>query len=233
MPLKNLALKAIHDMPALLLQNPSQTSKAKDHLQALERRLRLWEKVNITELVNESKTIHDRLLSTSNQMNKFKQLMQNSNVNGALHLLTNNMSNGILPLSDKTLQIPSLKHPEAQQAHHKAILQGQKNQIHSIAYEDIDEDLVKKVAIKTKEGCGPSGLDANNWYRILVSNKFGSSLLELRASIANFVKQLCNTNIRLSNSDTENSLEAFTASQSIPLNKNPGARPIGVDEVLL
>ena len=52
--------------------------------------------------------------------------MQNSNVNGALRLLTNNMSNGILLLSDKTLQIPSLKHPEAQQAHHKAILQGQK-----------------------------------------------------------------------------------------------------------
>ena len=37
----------------------------------------------------------------------------------------------------------------------------------------------------------------------------------------------------LSNSDTENSLEAFTPSQSIPLNKNPGACPIGVDEVLL
>ena len=72
MPPKNLALKGIHDMPALLLQNPSQTSKAKDHLQALERRLRLWEKVNITELVNESKTIHDRLLSTSNQMNKIQ-----------------------------------------------------------------------------------------------------------------------------------------------------------------
>ena len=64
-------------------------------------------------------------------------------VNGALRLLTNNMSNEILPLSDKTLQILSLKHPEAQQAHHEATLQGPKKQIHSIVYEDIDEDLVK------------------------------------------------------------------------------------------
>ena len=56
---------------------------------------------------------------------KFKQLMQKSNENGALRLLTNNMSNGILPLSDEILQI--LKHPEAQQAHHKAILQEPKN----------------------------------------------------------------------------------------------------------
>ena len=32
----------------------------------------------------------------------------------------------------------------------------------SIVYEDIDQDLVKKAAIKTKGGCGPSGLDADN-----------------------------------------------------------------------
>ena len=81
--------------------------------------------------------------------------MQNSNVNGALRLLTNNMSNGILLLSDKTLQIPSLKHPEAQQAHHKAILQGQRNQIHSSAYEDIDEDIVKKSSNKNQRRMWP------------------------------------------------------------------------------
>ena len=52
--------------------------------------------------------------------------MQKSNVNGKLRLLTNNMSKGILPLSHETLQILSLKHPEAQQAHHKVILQGPK-----------------------------------------------------------------------------------------------------------
>ena len=46
-------------MPALLLQKPSKTSKTKDHLKALERRLRLWEEGNITELVNESIIIQD------------------------------------------------------------------------------------------------------------------------------------------------------------------------------
>ena len=81
--------------------------------------------------------------------------MQNSNVNGALRLLTNSMSNGMLPLSDKTLQIPSLKLPEAQQAHRKAILQGQKKQIHSIAYEGIDEDLVEKSSTKKQRRVWP------------------------------------------------------------------------------
>ena len=70
--------------------------------------------------------------------------MQISNLNGALRLLTNNMSNVIPPLSVETLQILSLKHPEAQQVHQEALLQGQKNQTHSIVHEDIDEDLVKK-----------------------------------------------------------------------------------------
>ena len=101
-PLKNIALKAIHVMPALLLKKPSKKLKAKDYLKALVRRLRLWEERNITELVNESNTIQSTLPSTNNQMNieklssQFKQLMGKSNVNGALYLLTNNMSNETL-----------------------------------------------------------------------------------------------------------------------------------------
>ena len=48
--------------------------------------------------------------------------MQKRNVNGALRLLTNNMSNEILPLSNEILQIVSQKHPEVQQAHHEEML---------------------------------------------------------------------------------------------------------------
>ena len=56
-------------MPVLLQQKPSKTSKAKDHLKGLERRLRLWGERNITEHVTEGKTIQDRLPSTNSQMN--------------------------------------------------------------------------------------------------------------------------------------------------------------------
>ena len=130
--------------------------------------------------------------------------MQKSNVNGALRLLTNNMSNGILPLSDETSQILSMKHPGAQQAHQEAVLESTKRQIYSIVYEDIDEDLIKKAAIKIKVGCGPSGFDVDNWLRILVSKQLGSTPLDLRKSIANFIKRLWNRNIHLSNADTDN-----------------------------
>ena len=33
--------------------------------------------------------------------------------------------------------------------------------------------------MKTKGGCGPSGLDADNWHRILKSQSFGSSPVDL------------------------------------------------------
>ena len=70
------------------------------------------------------------------------------------------MSNGILPLSGKTLQRLGLKHPEAKQAHNETMLQDPKR--HSIFYEDTNQDLVKKEAIKTKGGSGLLGLDADN-----------------------------------------------------------------------
>ena len=41
-PLKDIAFKAIKIMPNLLLQKPSKSSKAKDHLKVLERRLESW-----------------------------------------------------------------------------------------------------------------------------------------------------------------------------------------------
>lgn len=68
----------------------------------------------------------------------------------------------------------SQKRPEAQQAHHKVMSKFQ-NYKYTFFYGDIDEDLVKKTAIKTKEGYGLSGLDTDNWHKILVSNKFGST----------------------------------------------------------
>ena len=47
---------------------------------------------------------------------KFKHLMQKGNVNGALKLLANNMSNGILPLTDEILHLSRTRHPDMKNA---------------------------------------------------------------------------------------------------------------------
>ena len=57
---KTIALKAIHVMPALLLQKPSKNSISKDRLVSLERRLKLWEERNINNPLHEGETIQER-----------------------------------------------------------------------------------------------------------------------------------------------------------------------------
>ena len=64
-PLKDIAFKAIMVMPSLLLQKPSQKSKSKDHLRALERRLELWESVEVTELLKVSDIIQKNVKATN------------------------------------------------------------------------------------------------------------------------------------------------------------------------
>ena len=86
-------------MPAFLLQKPSKSLKSKDHHAALERRLKLWKEGKIEELLYEGQTIQDKLKSSYSGMTitkismKIRILISKDNMNGALTLLTNNMSN--------------------------------------------------------------------------------------------------------------------------------------------
>ena len=91
---------------------------------------------------------------------KLKHLMQNGNVSGALELLTNNMSNGILRLTDETLHLLRTTHPKMQKTHEEVLLQGPIKQVHPVVYEPIGEELISKAALKTKGVYGPSVFDA-------------------------------------------------------------------------
>ena len=69
-------------MPALLLQKPSKMSKSRERLDALERRLQVWERGEIKSLLLEAKDIQQRLRSNDNPKNianvlkKFPKLME-------------------------------------------------------------------------------------------------------------------------------------------------------------
>ena len=236
-PLRTIAMKAIHVMPALLLQKPSKKSKSKDHMLALERRLKLWDEGNLLELLAEGTTIQDRITSSNRKSDisaiskKFKLLMQKGDVNAALKLLTNNMNNGILPLNDDTLILLEEKHPEASEVQTGILLDQPPERIHPIVYDAIDEDLIFNVASLTKGGSGPSGMDAEGWRRILCSSMFGTTNGDLRKALAEMIKRLCIEELPCDSNNTT-SVEAFIACRMIPLNKNPGLRPIGVGEVL-
>ena len=231
-PLKDIAFKAIMVMPSLLLQKPSQKSKSKDHLRALERRLELWESGEVVELLTESVTIQENLKAASkttfiNKISKkFTRETRKGNVHNAMKLLTNNVKNGILPRNKKTLEQLKQKHPQQRDADPEIMLPDKPEEIHPIKFDSNDAENVRKVALKTRGGAGPSGLDADGWKRVFTSNQFGDSTDDLCKIFAEVIKKLCT----VENQPT--SLEAFLANRLIPLDKNPGLRPIGVGEVL-
>ena len=86
--------------------------------------------------------------------------------------------------------------------------------------------MIRKAAIRTKGGSGPSGVDADGWRRILASSNSGTSSSDLRKAFANVVRKLCTDLV-----ETQ-TVEAFLSFHLIPLNKNPRLRPTGVGEVL-
>ena len=146
------------------MQKPRRKTKARDHLIALERRLKLWDEGSINELVDESTEIQKRLPSTNTSMNlqkismKFKHLMQKGNAIGALWLLTNNMSNGILPLTDETLHLLHTKHPRMQNACEKILLQEPIKQVYPVIENAIDKTLISKSALKQGVAAAHHGL---------------------------------------------------------------------------
>ena len=84
-------------MPALFLQKPNKNSKSKDHLVSLERRLKIWEEGNISNLLHEAETIQEKMKISEKGMNiekiflKFKNMMSKGNVNKVFKPLTENI----------------------------------------------------------------------------------------------------------------------------------------------
>ena len=117
--------------------------------------------------------------------------MQKGNINGAIKILTNNMQNGILPLNEQTLQLLKQKHPEATTATEEILLPDEPEIMHPIKYDKIDAELIRKAAIKTKCGAGPSGIDGDGWRRILASKNFSRTSDDLCKACASVIKRHC------------------------------------------
>ena len=154
-------------MPQLLLQKPSKQSKARDHVNALKRRLATWSSGNIMELYRECVTIQSRMTTTQRKMSpeamsqKFTTLMKSGKASVAVKLLTSEMSGGILPFNDETFHLLQTKHPEPKPCHPDALCDFQAPDVHTVVFDTINEDSILKAAMNTKGGSGPSGVDAD------------------------------------------------------------------------
>ena len=83
---------------------------------------------------------------------------------------------------------------------------------------------VRKHAMKTHSSAGPSGLDADDWLRLL--SAFGQTSTNLYKLVAKFAKRLAKSII------PPDDLIAYNVCQLVALNKCPVVRPIGIGEVM-
>ena len=132
-----------------------QKFKAREHyLTALERRVDLWKRGKLMELLKEGETIKNDLKSINTKISiaeiskRFAEHIQKGNVNSAIKLLTSKMQNGILPLNDQTLQQLKQKHPKAAEASKDVLLSDIPEKIHKIRYEVITAESNRRTAIE-------------------------------------------------------------------------------------
>ena len=141
-------------------------------------------------------------------------------------MLDKENSSGLLNLSDKVLAQLKEKHPVPAEIEEECLLHGPVDLVPPAIFDLINEQRIFDSTLKTKGSAGPSGMDAELYRRILCSKNFAAEGKTLREEIATLTRNLFTFNYHPS------LLEGYSACRLIPLDKNPGVRPIGVGEVL-
>lgn len=231
-PLERVALWAIMVMPGLLLQKPHAKAGSKEFSKHLARRLVLWKAGKVKELLDEARTIQSRLPAhdiqkgmTSHKLNRrFATLVRKGNIHAAISLITEHNKGGILDLTPEVRSILEAKHPKAQPANPEVLLQGEIPAVNPILFECLTDATIRKTALAIQGAAGPSMADSYVWRRMLVSFKTASD--ELCSAVADVARRLATEHVDPSG------VKALLNNRLIPLDKNPGVRPIGIGESL-
>ena len=230
---KGIAIKVFMILPSLLLQKPFANSKTKANILVLQERLKKWNEGKIDEILRECMQIQNKLTATKHRNSNsediariFAKLMLQGKVNAALRYLSEHSDEGVLPATEKTIAELKKKHPDPSPIQDEVLFKGPIDSFPVHYFDNIDEQTIKKAARMTKGAAGPSQLDAEQFRRILCTNSFKTEGKLLREQIACLARSIASTII-----DPE-LLEAYVACRLIPLNKNPGVRPIGIGEIL-
>ena len=175
---------------------------------------------------NPQRRVNNSAAKTEDAARIFSKLMFEGKVRAALKFIEKNANSGLLPSSDDDIHKLKEKHPAPAIVQSESFLQGPVQLPCRAHFADINESLILKAVTHTKGAGGPSQLDADQYRRILCSNHFKVEAKDLREEIASF-------SLKIATEVTDPlCLETYTACRLIPLDKNPGIRPIGVGEVL-
>lgn len=235
--IERIALKLAMILPALVLQKPFRTSKTRDHILCMERRLSLWREGKFKALIEEAQAIQDRLPTTRNMgrrervttERKFADLMMQGRLRGATRLLSDGGNGNVLSLDtmvDETHTVRDIlheKHPESGSLSSEAVVNPTSRISHPIIFQEITGTTILESALHTEGGAGPSGLDAQAWRRLCTSFQKASN--DLCEAVAMTARKIGSTFV-----DPE-PLQPLIACRLVALDKCPGVRPVGIGEV--
>ena len=230
---KDIALKVLMVMPALLLQKPTFKSTSKEHLQCLTRRLKQWEAGDFDGLLCETRTIQGKLPRNSKPLNDERLPKTFSKLEAEMKLLYQH-DTGLVTLSQSTIHELKRKHQNANDADPSILMDDPLPFVDPVMFQNITESTIMKSALRTRGSSVPCGLDADGSRRILVSKNFGNVGKDLRCALSGFAQKVSTVEIevKVENGRSYTNPEAYAACRLISLDKNPGVRPIGVGEVL-
>ena len=141
----------------------------------------LWKEGEIDKLLREERMIQKRLSNSRmvdppNAARVFANLIMSRQINSALRYLSENNGGGVLALSDDVMAQLREKHPSPQEARLGSLLFGPVEDVPvpDSIYQQINGEMVREAALRTKGSGGPSGVNANGfgeiWNRPVRSN---------------------------------------------------------------
>ena len=139
-------------------------------------------------------------------------------------------SMGVLSLEEtakgQTVEQIFEKHPPAEPVKSNYITSCSEDTIpfHSSTFDQINAQKIRKAAMTTNSTLGTSGLDAYEWRPMLTH--FGQHSVEISKTLAKIAQKI-STEIL-----SHELLEPYNVCPLIPLDKDPGVRPIGIGEVI-
>ena len=194
---ERVALSLIHIFIPLMTQKPSAKSKPRNHARYLATRLAKWEKGEITSLMNECNEIQKRMKRNNKRKDESKysyfiKLMMFGKIGDAAKKINNEDSiKGVHTLSDEIREILQEKHPKAREVDPDIIIQQENISPETVIYEEINADLVYKIAREMKGSGGPTLVDADMWKNFLCSKIYGKASTGLYQAVSDMAKILC------------------------------------------
>ena len=219
----------------LMLQKPSQKSKASDHSRYLTKRLQWWKEGKLVEIMSEAETIQKRLMKLKGKAGKedkklrsFANLMMEGKVKRALKLVdSDNGITGVHEMTDDVRNSLQAKHPDARDADTGILINGEVPHVEAVIFEEINAQSIQAAAKSTQGSGGPTKVDADIWKHILCSKVFGKLSDELAEQTALLARRLCTDEI------PHEHTSFYYDGRLVALKKQDnGIRPVGVGEAL-